>query len=518
MALHFITGGRALRTALALLAASCSFDPVARLPRPERLSDDYVRVLGTLDARGEYVLLAYHQEGEGLPKVAISNWRRDQRCDVPLVGEPTSAPLPRARGARGQPALYIPLAVPSDDEQSELWLVDEQCKVYGPFGPVRPSSVRTVIRDDQGGHLLYRDPEQRLFLLDPRAGLVPKVLAEDVTSVRATREPGALERDAVWIVSSGVLKLMTLEGETLAALGRMVTENALSRDGERIAFVDDGELYEAVLPDFAPNLLARDGCAPRYGRDTLEFNAPCEQEILQRVNLSTGEYRDFAPGVFASFEQEGVQLDFARDGEETVLSATIGDTEPITVDPTFERRYVYVLADQRIAGLAPDGRFGTWDRRTRTFEPLVEGVREIVPHRRGKKHTFTWLVYHDVEGSLGTLSLIDADGGTSVIARGVPLPTQQGFLIENGSALAEYPFAAPLAVLLEDAYPMDDASELAEEAPRFCGQLKALAVTGAPRAVLAEDVCSYAIVAAPVAGVLFSVEAGEERGLWFVAL
>jgi hypothetical protein len=506
----------ALLAVFALYGASCGFDPVARPPRPEQLSAEHVRVLSTLDARGEYALLARQSE-EGPPRIAISRWRLKQRCDVPIVGEPTSAPLPPARGSRGQPALYIPLAVPSDDSSSELWLVDEQCEAYGPLGSVDARSVRTVIRDDEGGHLLYRDAEQRLLVLDPRRGLTPRVLAEEVTILRATRELGGREREAVWAVAGGVLTLLTLEGEPLLAIGREVTEIAASRDRERIAFVDGGQLYEAVAPDFQPNLLASDGCAPRYGRDTLEFNAPCEQELLQRVQLSTGEYREFAPGVFASFEQEGVQLDFAYEGETTVLSATIGDNAPVTVEPTLQEGFVYVLADQNIAGLDPEGRFGTWNRRTRSFEPLIEAVHEVVPHRRGKQHTFTWLVYHDVEAALGTLSLVDVGGESSVIARGVPLPAQQGFVIEDGSALAQYPFAAPLAVLLEEAYPLGEESEQSD-AQRFCGRLKALAVTGAPRAVLAEDVCSYAIVAAPVPGVLFSVEAGPKRGLWFVAL
>ncbi len=501
-----------------LLGVGCGFDPVARPPKPERLDDEPARVLGTLDARGEYALLAMASD-DGLPRVAISRWRRKQRCDVPLVGEPASAPLPAARGARGQPALYIPLAVPSAEGDDELWLVDEQCQTYGPLGAVNARSMRTVIRADEGGHLLYRDPEQRLMVLDPRAGLTPRMLAEGVTTIRATREVGGRERDAVWAVAGGVLTLLTLDGETLAAIGREVTEISPARDGTRIAFVDAGELYEGGWPDFEPKLLARDGCAPRYGRDTLEFSAPCEQEVLRRVQLSTGEYQEFAPGVFASFEQEGVRLDFKHEGEAIVLSATIGDDESITVEPTFDQGHVYVLANQDIVGLAPDGSFGTWQRRARTFVPLIEGVQEIIPHRRGKKHTFTWIVYHDVEASLGTLSLIDVDGAISEIARGVPLPAQQGFIIEDGSALAKYPFAAPLAVLLEDAYPLDESGELpGGQAPSFCGRLKALAVTGAPRAVLAEDVCSYVIVAAPVPGVLYSVDRGPERGLWFVAL
>jgi hypothetical protein len=41
---------------------------------------------------------------------------------------------------------------------------------------------------------------------------------------------------------------------------------------------------------------------------------------------------------------------------------------------------------------------------------------------------------------------------------------------------------------------------------------------GDPSLVLAEGVSSYLLVAAPVPGVLYGVEQGAERGLWYTAL
>lgn len=501
---------------LALLGAACTFDPKARPPKPERLSHEHVQVLSTLDALGEYALLAYQRE-DGAPQVAISRWRKNERCDVPVLGEPVSAPLPRARGAKKQPAVYVPIAVPHTDGDDELMLIDERCNTYGPFGSIKASSARTVIREeDAGGHLLYRDPENRLFLLDPLRGLTPQLLAEDVVAIRATREARGELREAVWMIANGALSLLTLDGELQASVGSDVNTFSLSRDRERVAFVDGEDLYEGVVPDYEPHLLASGGCEPRYGRDTLEFFAPCDERRLQRVQLSSGEYREFDPGVFASLDQEGVTLNYMEENESTVLSATFARDERITVTPTLDRGHVYVLDSQSIAGLDPEDRFGVWSRGERTFTPWLERVADVVPHHRGRKHAYSWVVYHDVEASLGTLSLVDQDGATSEIARGVPVAAQQGFVIEDGSALADYPFAAPLAVLLENAYPMTVPEEGGDA--RFCGQLKALSVTGTPRAELADDVCSYLIVAAPVPGVLYSVESGDDQGLWFVAL
>jgi hypothetical protein len=506
---------------LCFLAWACEFNPVVRTPKPQRLSDRPSEVLSMLDARGEYALLAY-QGDDGAAHVAISRWREHERCDVPVLSEPIAAPLPRAQKAPSQPALYVPVAL-SEGEGNELWLVDERCNLYGPLGAIDPDSARTVISArDGGGYLLYRDDRERLTVLDPRRGLEPLMLADRVGALRAALEPSGKRRDVVWMIRAARLTLMTLDGSTLVSMGDDVTAMTLASDASRVAFIDGGDLYEAVAPEFEPSLVAEDACSARYGGDTLDFLAPCDQQALRRVSLSSGKYQTFHEGVFASRTQEGVQLDYSSDPSgEDVLTASYRNGERALVEPTFHANNVYVIDEQQIAGVVDGDRFGVWQRRDATFSPMIERVAEVIPHHRGKKHSFAWLVYHDVEHALGTLTLIDHEGVMSEIARSVPLPAQQGFVVENGSALASYPFSAPLVVLLEEAEPADaDLLRLGttSERIRFCGRLKALAITGAPRAILAENVCSYAIVAAPVPGVLYGVESGEEQGLWFVAL
>jgi hypothetical protein len=514
----------ALPLTLTLLGLACDFNPVVRQPKPEQLTHERVQVLGTLDARGEYALVAYEDDEGAAAQAAITRWRRNERCDVPVIGQPLAAPLPRARGAKTEtPVLYVPIAV-EQDEANLLMLVDEQCNAYGPFGAIDPGTAATVISaTDLGGFLLYRDPDGRLSVLDPRRGLEPRALANEVTATRSTRELHGQQRDAVWLIAAGELRLMTLDGSTLHTLGSDVQTMSIARDGTRIAFVDAEDLYEAAEPSFKPNLLAEHGCKPRYGNGTLEFFAPCADQTLRRVNLASGAYQEFEDGVFASSTQEGVQLDYTKgDEDSTVLTAEFAQGKRITIEPTFDAQHVYVIDDQRIAGLVDGDQFGFWQRQGESYLPAIEHVADIVPHHRGKKHTFAWLVYHDVADALGTLTLLDQDGTTSEIARGVPLPSQQGFLVENGSALAQYPFSTPLVVLLEDARVVEESVSLAGQAEkageRFCGRLKALSIAGTPRANLAEDVCSYAIVAAPVPGVLYSVADGDEQGLWFVAL
>lgn len=514
----FVTGIVPRKVPAALLAAlvvACGFDPVTRRLKPERLSHERVELLGALDARGEYALIAQRSQSAGLPQLSITRWRADQRCDVPLSGKPVAGPLARAlRGDAKQPALYLPLSVAQGDTH-ELFLVDETCATHGPFGTLDEGSARTVTSArDQHGYLLFRDPEDMLWVLDPQLELAALPVASGVEAVRATLEAGGSQRDALWLAEQGALVLRTLRGEQLARAGNDVHALVLSSGHTRVAFVDGADLYEVVAPKFVPRLIAVDACAPHYDSDSLELFSPCADEALVRVALSNGRHEEFEPGVFASNAQEGVQLDYSKqpDGP-TQLTASYADGERVPVEPALALGHTYVLADQRIAGLDEDGRFGVWNRDGQRFSTLLEGVVEVEPHHRGKTHTYSWLLYHDVVDGLGSLTLLDADGmRLSLVAEAVPTPARQGYLIAGGESFVRYPFSAPLVVLLEGAHPS------AELPDSMCGRLRALSVTGEPRADLADDVCSYALVAAPVPGVLYAVDSGPLQGLWFVAL
>src|SRR5690606_36208215 len=105
-----------------------------------------------------------------------------------------------------------------------------------------------------------------------------------------TSNPRALEVDALWLIEQGVLTQRTLTGERLLSLGANVQTFALEQyDTLRVAYVDDGALYEAAGPNFFPVLIAEDACEPRYDEFYLNFLAPCEERQLVRLDLTTGE-------------------------------------------------------------------------------------------------------------------------------------------------------------------------------------------------------------------------------------
>lgn len=500
---------------LALSAAACDYEPVARPVRPRRVDAEPWQLLGRLDERGQYVLLGAQDDG-GEARFSISRWDKGKRCDVPpgpnaLLG----GALVRGAGFDG-PALYAPAGVPRNERDSELVLVDEQCSVYDGYGLLRVNSLRAFgSRFEERSFFTYRDPEGTLYLLDPYVSLAAQRIAADVGSVRSGVGGPKLDQDALWLQEAGRLTQRGLDGALERALGSAVSAFALDPSARRVAFIDEGALYEATAPRFEPQRLADDACAPRYSNERLEFFAPCESEALVRIRISNGRVETFDEGVFASSMQEGVQLDYVRQPEDRAqLFARFPDGERLRVEPSLESGRAYVLDDTRLAGLDAEQRFGVWDRTNGRFDPLFSRVEELVSHHRGKVHTYSWLLHHEVDTEgLGTLTVIQEQGMRSLeIARGVPRRQQGGFLVENGGALPDYPFNTPLVVVLEQSQPRAEVPE------RFHGRLRALALAGEPSLVLADGVSSYLLVAAPVPGLLYTVDEGSERGLWFAAL
>lgn len=501
---------------LGLSLAGCGFDPVTHPIEPEQLNTDHAQLLGPLDPRGEYVLLA-HEQPDGAVGIDILQWRRNQRCPLPAQSAPIAEALPRSANAKKGPAFYVPVGrqLLNDGEREgdvELLLTDEHCAVQAALGRVKPGSLRAYnARSDDHPFLTYRDPDDTLFLLDPSVGLTPTALAHAPSSVRVGKSG---KRDALWMIEAGELTQRSLQGERLRSLGHAVNGLALDGEGERVAFIDDGALYEAVAPKYEARPIAPDACSPRYTRDTLEFFAPCEEKALIRIHIDSREIETFESGVYASSVQDGVQLDYTGAGDSPQLVAQFHDGERLAVTPSLRPGAVYVLDDQRLIGVDARQRFGVWDRRDGHFAPLFSQVEDVVSHHRGKTHLYSWLVYHDVQpDGLGSLSLLDEEGMLSApIARGVPRSETGGYSVINGADLPHYPFSAPLVVTLEDA------SAVPAPQPRFRGRLRALSMRGEPSVVLAEDVSSYTLVATPVPAVLFTVEDGPARGLWYAAL
>jgi hypothetical protein len=501
--------------ALLLLAWACEFKPVARRAKPEQIAAGSFRLLRSLDPLGIHVLIT-HEPTAGEQRTAIYAWRTDERCDLPAAIEKIGRPLTRPlRGARSDGALFLPLVLRTEGAP-QLVLVDEHCRMRGSYGAVVPDTLRNFVsQEDQRGFLVFRDNEHTLSVLDPWRTEPALAIASGVADVQGAPALGDKKRDALWLLEDGVLTQRSLSGALLVALGEAATAFALKGgDSERVAYVDADAVYEAVGPGFVPVRLASDACSPRYRDRSLDFFSPCAARALMRRNLPGGDVQSFPAGVFTSLLQEDVRLDYVQTDETSVeLFAESKQYDRRKVEPVLGFEGVYVLDQQRIAGLSASGVFGSWNGIERQFTGLLDGVDTVLPHFRGKRHEFWWLVHHDVVDGLGSLSVVRENGLEPMqLAAGVPALRSGGFIMDRGAALPKYPYAEPIVVLIADSVP------LAADPQRHKGQLRALLLSGELGGDLAENVSSYLLVAAPLAGVLYAVEEGPKRGLWFVAL
>lgn len=499
--------------ALLLLAVGCAFDPVARRAKPEQLLAGPTRVIRTLDPRGSFAQIQYERDGQAHD--AIYEWRRNKRCDLPPDLEAVGNPLIQAgQGQSGKPVLFLPLAVRTS-RGPRLALVDERCSVHGPYGELSPDSLRTLFsRKTQRSLLLFQDTAGALSLFDPWATREPIAIADSVQQVQlASSDDGA--PDQLWLREDGLLRRRGLAGELLTELGDQVTTLALSRTPQRrVAYVDGGQLFEAVTPNFRPVRVTSDGCSPRYTPSALELLSPCAERALVQIDLESGDVKELPPGIVASGESDGVTLEYGLSATgEPVLFAESSQLSRSQVLPPLLPNNTFVLDSRSLAGISATREFGVWRAAMEEFEPILHEVSAVLPHYSGRKHQYTWLVQHDVADDLGRVSLLsEGNLKPTLIASGVPTRERGGFLTDNGVALPNYPFSAPMVVLLQDAVPT-----LADP-QRYQGKLRALLMTGEPSAVLDEEVSSFELVAAPVPGLLYGVEDGPDQGLWFVAL
>jgi hypothetical protein len=494
----------------ALLAAlgSCEFHPKARRAKPRLISAGATRVVRSLDAVGAYVLI--RDERAGTRRTAIYGWQKDARCELPSTLERVGRPLPRPAGARKGPVFWLPVVL----HERALIFVDERCTPHASAIPVEPDSLQNVFSLEDGrGALVFQDGVET-FVFDPWGLGEPLALAGPTEDVQPAYPEASKRQDALWLLEDGVLSQRSWTGAPRVTLGEQVSAFALSPAGPRVAFVDDGTLYEAVGPAFRPKRLAADACLPRYGEGVLDFLSPCAEGRLQRRELASGELVGFAGGVFASVTREGVQLDYVQTDETTVeLFAQSPRFARRRVEPPFDPEQTYVLDQRRVAGLSADGSFGSWEGGDGTFRALLHGADTVLPHYRGKKHEHWWLVHHEMTDGLGALSVLnEADLQPRRLADGVPARDNGGFRMERGGGLPNYPFSEPFVLVLEQAVP------LTAEPERFKGRLRALLLSGEPSAELAADVSSYQLVAVPVPGVLYGIEEGPDQGLWFAEL
>jgi hypothetical protein len=143
----------------------------------------------------------------------------------------------------------------------------------------------------------------------------------------------------------------------------------------------------------------------------------------------------------------------------------------------------------------------------------------VVPDYRTS--SYWWLVYHDRSTSedmhsSGTLSLVSAYDRTIIdVAHDVPLVSP----IERAPSVRGYSIETLPTFVKERAIAYIDNALPLERDPRASrGTLHVRLFSGELGSVIAHDVSSYRLINAPLPGVLYGVEEGEQQGLWFAAL
>lgn len=550
----------------------CDWEPVARPVQPELILEGSIRLEFLLDLHGRYVLVSteHTEEGEA-PRRAYSivDWKTATRCDLPLEMVRFVPPIfgPSAQ-RRKSPLFVLPVAVQEGETQA-LKFFDEHCTQQGEtdFGAVS-NTIQTVALDEDGREvILYGNGMGVVSIADPWNDERTEI-AEGVRRFALVQRSSMYSApQLLWLVEDGALTQRTLDGELLLTMGSSVSEFSQVLFGElRIAFVDDGDLYEAIGPDFNPTRLAESACQPFYKGTTLELKRPCAEQQLVRINLQTGEPTEFEKGVFDSYTDNGYLFESSRDekgrvhqwveppggmrseinapfaGRPLVLNGgflaglkdlpidcTLDDDAPNDPDHPFARSRFFVIYDL-MAG--------------KNFR-VLKSINDLFIFNDNRTSSYVWMVQHEVHSSgeieehkVGELALFNEralrpdslvppqcnpDDPThfepptqiETIRDNVPersplggTPTgAHGYSIETA-----IPFREPLLVVIGEAQPLTSNPRLSR------GKLEARLLSGELGSVIAEDVTSYFLVTTPLPGVLYGVEEGDKPGLWFAAL
>jgi hypothetical protein len=488
-----------------LLGGCNEWVPQAKPVQPELLLQGSFRVDRILDERQRYVLVTRDPASETSQRRLLLERSTKKFCELPSGTVRVDDPLFDRARKKTDPLFMLPVIVRESDERDrELYYSDEHCNLRGPFG--RSTQSDAVIPDQsQAAVSVVSDGRGTVSVVNPWTEEV-RVLAEGVSRYRSVLRPasGRSSVQALWFIENGVLTQRALTGELILSRGENVRafEQALY-DTLRVAYVDGNELYEAAGPAFVPVLIAEDGCQPRYNGIHLNFFTPCQAQQLVRVDLTTGEPELFPPGMFWTYEQAGFLFEYFQ--EEGVLSMFVtpptGERTQI-LEPLVE--HVQVVDSRTIVGRTAEGDFRAWNANLGEVL-LVRSAGRPRPFLDTRSSELLWLLPHDIQGRLGTLSLFSQRNLTQeVVARNVPT---SGFSVEVIPQVSE-----PAIVVIEDA------QTVSEDDTRLRGRLRAQLLSGELGAVIDEAVTSYASVYTPLPGLLYSVEDGPRSGLWFAAL
>jgi hypothetical protein len=499
----------ALAGLLALTSASllsCTWEPSARAVQPELLAEGSYEVLGMLDL-ARYA--AFVRDPETEPRVGIFDLRLGEPCEFPDDAVPVSPPIVGPSLDDEPPFLWPSARFAANGERS-LAFSNERCELRDVGVNVSDTVYPLTLDADKRQVVLFGDSRGKLSVYDPwseELTVIATGVGRFVQAQRPQINGAPVGPQMLWLIENGVLTLRTLDGTKIVGRGTRVTELTQAAFATlRVAYIDAGNLYEAVAPEFRPALLAQDACGALYAGTTISFFSPCEARQLNRIDLTTGQLELFEPGVYAEWKQEGYTFERALKADKDILFVTPPNGTRTQVTPTLVSD-VQPLDNTRIVGRDAANNFGIWSAQL-GFMPILRSAGRVVGFIDTRTNRLSWVALHEIKDGNATLSYLEQPSfRLETIARRVA-PS-------SVSVLQILPVAEPVLVYVRDA----DVTQVEGQRPNYRGSLDARVLSGDLESNISQDVTSYALVSDPsVPGLLYTTNAPKDKGLWFAAL
>jgi hypothetical protein len=492
--------------ALLVCSAACSWQPTARPVRPEKLADGAFVAVAMLDASQ----FAAVRSDNDAPRWLIADLQSRTLCELPEDVVPFGTRTLQTPSAFDLSVRFLwPVARVAEDDTRTLSFSDERCRLTDT--EVRTGAEVYPIALDEDGReaLVFGDGRGTFSLYDPwleRSNVIATGVGRFAQVSRPRRNDRPVGPQAFWLIESGELTQRALDGTELLRRGKSVSAFSQAAFAQlRVAYVDGGNLYESVAPDYRSTLIAEDACNPSYGGTELSFFSPCDAQQLVRVDLTNGTFVTFEPGVFREWKDSGIRFERARAGNEQLLFVTFPDGERTRVEPTLFSD-LQVIGSEDIVGTDAEGRFGVWNPRA-PFMPLLYGVAGILPFVDVRTAQLFWLVLHQVEGGVGQLAALEQPKlSLRVIADGVPIT---GVAVEVPLTIPE-----PFVAFVRDATVTSRGGS-----QRFTGTLEAQLIGGELGTTIDEQVTSYIYAnAGNLPALLYTTSSEAGDALWLAAL
>lgn len=510
----------------ALLLPSCDWQPVARNVKPQLLLAGPARVVRLLDTQGRYTLFTSGVDDAQRYRVLSADTR--QSCELPANASPMADPL-LAPSLKGDDVPEFLMALSQVDPAADatalpqLFYFDQKCRLRGPFGSVASAPTALTLREDKRSVAIVSGGAGALSLVDPWSNQT-RLIAADVPCdnrqhshcfEQVSQTENATEPQALWLREDGKLTQRSLDGTLLLSLGTKVSayRQLLLQGALRVAYVDNGNLFEAKGPSFAPVLVANDACGPEYTGTALSLHTPCAGNQLVRIDLISGEVKHFAPGVFNVFVQGDASFEQVSTDDDDQIWVVFGTTRTQLIPPPVNA--ISVLDKSRVVGRTGDGTFGMWTLGS-GFAPAFKGVQSIQTFRDSRTSRLLWLMLYELDdaGMIGQLVGFDQTELERVVAgtqATPPKPLAEQVLA--GTYNVFYPSLLPEPLVLTLEPPIATQADKSQS-----GTLNAHLLSGSLESFIADGVSSSLVVTAPLPGILYGVLEGPNSGLWFAAL